>query len=976
MARPHKRSTCVVLLVIAWIVAGIVLSAATASAQQFLTINFPGATSTAPETINNIGQVVGSYVDSGGVTHGFLLSAGVFTTVDFPGAIGTVAAGINNNGQIVGYYLDSNKLAHGFLQNNGIFTPINDPAFSEGTYVIEISDPGLIVGFGIDDKGAYHGFTLSNNVFTTLDFPGSNYTTITDVNYDGSEIVGVYSLPSFAENAAAGFTYINGVFNSVSFPESASSALNGVNNGGQVVGSYLLGDQTNANVFLLSGNTFTTEDFPGAAATGAADLNDLDEIVGEYTDDEGAHHGYLETSGPFVYVAGSGGGVTELDATTDLTVATIPVSGAYELALTPDQSQIYVADSSADTVSVIDTATNAVVATIKVESFPDGVAVTPNGALVYVANNGGNNPASNTVSVINTDTNTVVQTVTVGPAPFLPKVTPDGTHVYVANQNNTISVIDTATNTVSATIQLSAEATGLAFTPSGAFAYVAENTNPGAVVVLAIPANTVAATIPLGEGTANPIKVAITPDGSLAYVTNLGSNNVSVINTSTNTVLATIPVGSEPYGIVASPDGSVIYAGNAGDSTISIISTATNSVISTLPIAGGVTGIAVGGAPPVNEQITQPLSPTAPNVFNFGTNNFVVQYPAGTSFSGVNMTVEALEITEAQFDARVAGTQFSNATCIVYAGAGGNCVDYEVTCSNTAGNPITCPSESTPSIAVQTSFTTLQGIVNPGFLTTPIGENEWTNIFTGFSDPTIKGRTKGFSEFVAVDLGASNAQGLGTLAFLAPLQPSNPRTFGGGSTIPVSFQLASLTTPGQFITDAVANLTLEMVANAAGQSQSSVVLALNNPFHMVDGTYSYKLNTTGLAPGTYVLAVYGNAFAAQQAQFTITSRSAATCIIRSSSPLFSTGETLTFTGIVEAASSGSVFPTGTITFYDSGNSRFVLGSATLNGGGEASIKRVLKAPPDRQWLEFTYPGDNNFLPCTSQELPEDYSNSK
>jgi YVTN family beta-propeller protein len=972
MAHPRICSAYTLLLVIA----GIMLSAVPASAQQFLTINFPGATSTSPETINNIGQVVGSYVDSEGVTHGFLLSAGTFTTINYPGAISTDAVGINNNGQIVGFYEDTSELFHGFTLNNRTFTTIDDPSYPGATFLVEISDTGLIVGNGIDSEGNSHGFMLNNNVFTSINFPGASQTQITDVNYNGSEIVGGYALPSFAENEVAGFTYINGVFASVSYPQSFSTALNGVNNNGQFVGTFVPFESNYSSVFLQSGNISTVQNFPGAASTSAADLNDLDEIIGGYYNfDSNVLNAYIETSGPFIYVAGSSG-LAVLDATTDLNLTTVPVKGAYELAISPDQGTVYVADASSNSVSVINTATNAVVSTIPVGPGPDGIAVTPNGGFVYVANNDANNPASNTVSVISTDANKVIKTITVGPAPFLPKVTPDGSHVYVSNQNDTISVIDTATNTVSATVTLSAEATGLTFTPDGAFAYVGENTSPGTVIVLAIPSNTVVATIPLGGTTANPIKLAITPDGAFVYVTNLGSANVSVVSTSTNSVVATVPVGKVPYAIATSPDGSLVYVGNVDGSTISVISTATNTVISTLSVPSGVTGIAIGGAPLITQEITQTLSPTAPNTFNFGTNSFVVQYPPGTSFSGVNMTVEAVEITQQQFDQRVAGTKFANATCIVYAGAGGNCVDYEVTCSNTAGNPIACPSESTSSIAVQTSFTTLQGIVNPGFLTTPIGENEWTNIFTGFSDTTIKGRTKGFSEFVAVDLGTSNAQGLGTLSFLAPLQPANPRTFGAGVAIPVAFQLASVTNPGQFITDAVANLTLEMVANAAGQSQSTVVLALTNPFHLVDGTYSYKLNTTGLAPGTYVLAVYGNAFAAQQVQLTIDIRLATTCVIQSSSPLFSTGETLTFTGIVQPTAAASVSPTGTITFYDSGNSRFVLGSATLNGGGEASVKRVLKAPPDRQWLEFTYPGDNNFLPCTSQELPEDYSNSK
>ena len=104
----------------------------------------------------------------------------------------------------------------------------------------------------------------------------------------------------------------------------------------------------------------------------------------------------------------------------------------------------------------------------------------------------------------------------------------------------------------------------------------------------------------------------------------------------------------------------------------------------------------------------------------------------------------------------MAGTTFANATCMVYSGAGGNCVDYQVTCSTTSGSQITCPDESSPTIAVKTSYDTLQQIIDPGFLTTPIGTNDWTNIFTAFYlqriDPTTKGRTSGFSEFVAVEI--------------------------------------------------------------------------------------------------------------------------------------------------------------------------------------------------------------------------------
>ena len=86
----------------------------------------------------------------------------------------------------------------------------------------------------------------------------------------------------------------------------------------------------------------------------------------------------------------------------------------------------YVTNNSSNTVSVIDTASNALVATVPVGSAPNGVAVTPDGAFAYVVNN-----VSNTVSVINTLSNTVVNTVQVGNGPTEVAITPDGAFAYV-----------------------------------------------------------------------------------------------------------------------------------------------------------------------------------------------------------------------------------------------------------------------------------------------------------------------------------------------------------------------------------------------------------------------------------------------------------------------------------------------------------------------------------------------------------------
>ncbi len=72
----------------------------------------------------------------------------------------------------------------------------------------------------------------------------------------------------------------------------------------------------------------------------------------------------------------------------------------------------------------------------------------------------------------------------------------------------------------------------------------------GAVWVIDTASNTVVATIPVGVGSSG---VAITPDGTRAYVTNQISNTVSVIDTTTNTVVVTVPVGVDPLGVAVTP---------------------------------------------------------------------------------------------------------------------------------------------------------------------------------------------------------------------------------------------------------------------------------------------------------------------------------------------------------------------------------------------------------------------------------------
>lgn len=303
-------------------------------------------------------------------------------------------------------------------------------------------------------------------------------------------------------------------------------------------------------------------------------------------------------------------------------------------------------------------APNAVVATANVGVNPAGIAVTPNNRFAYVANN--NNygiSAQDSVSVLNLDDNLVIKTIQdpIFNEPYTVTIDKTGSTAYVTNSNSTtVAIIDLITNTVSGMITGFDGPSGLVITPDGTRGYVNNyggpeglqsgnassvdvvdlvnniNTGPrilvdlapaalaispdgshvyvanyvdgnpgtGTVQVIQTSNNTVIATIP---GFSGPFDIAITPDGKYAYVTNFGSNNfapygttVGVIDLSNNTLIKTIDLfGIQPSGIAITPDGRFVYVSNyntlyagtsftdltAGAGTVNIIDIATNTVI-------------------------------------------------------------------------------------------------------------------------------------------------------------------------------------------------------------------------------------------------------------------------------------------------------------------------------------------------------------------------------------------------------------
>jgi YVTN family beta-propeller protein len=112
--------------------------------------------------------------------------------------------------------------------------------------------------------------------------------------------------------------------------------------------------------------------------------------------------------------------------------------------------------------------------------------------------------------------------------------------------------------------------------------------------------NAVVASVPVGaQPFAWLLGVAVNPSGSLVYVTNASENTVAVIYAPTNTVIANVPVGSKPVGVAADPTGMRVLVGNEVGGTVSVIDAATNRVMATVPVGSNpdAFGAFVAGAP-------------------------------------------------------------------------------------------------------------------------------------------------------------------------------------------------------------------------------------------------------------------------------------------------------------------------------------------------------------------------------------------
>ncbi|MFL6461542.1 MAG: YncE family protein [Nitrososphaeraceae archaeon] len=273
-------------------------------------------------------------------------------------------------------------------------------------------------------------------------------------------------------------------------------------------------------------------------------------------------------------------------AKADSVIGTIPAGkGPMGIDYDSANGNMYVANFYSNTVSVIDDNTNKVIVRIPFASntSPADVAFNSDNGNIYVTNyNAGN------VSVINGNTNRVISTIFVGGNPTAIAVNSANGDVYVADGINGVGVINPITNRLVDTVSVGHGPSGLAFNPANGNMYVA-NFYSNTVSVIDTGTNNVIHTIPMLFDYANPSGIVYNPTNNYLYVasyynlSNAGfaggsssssssSGTVSVIDGSTNNIVANMLVGKAPQDAAFNSANDQVYITNLLSNTVSVIS--------------------------------------------------------------------------------------------------------------------------------------------------------------------------------------------------------------------------------------------------------------------------------------------------------------------------------------------------------------------------------------------------------------------
>jgi PQQ-dependent catabolism-associated beta-propeller protein len=248
-------------------------------------------------------------------------------------------------------------------------------------------------------------------------------------------------------------------------------------------------------------------------------------------------------------------------------------------------------DKSKDGIAVIDAATRTVRKVLPGGSDPEAFDISANGRLLYVSNED-----AGVASIIEIDSDSVRATVQTGREPEGVTVSPDGKTVWITGEtDHDLTVLDAETGMKATSVVVGKRPRGIAFLPNGTRAY-STNEAEGTLSVIDVASRKVIGTIKL-PGEAKPMGIVASPDGKALYVSTGRAGTVVAIDPAGDSVTGSVTVGKRPWGIALTPDGRKLYSANGPSNDVSVVDLKTMTVVKSIPAGSVPWGVAIGPRP-------------------------------------------------------------------------------------------------------------------------------------------------------------------------------------------------------------------------------------------------------------------------------------------------------------------------------------------------------------------------------------------
>jgi len=252
-------------------------------------------------------------------------------------------------------------------------------------------------------------------------------------------------------------------------------------------------------------------------------------------------------------------------------------------------------DLGADGIAIVDTNSHKVLRVLAAGSDPEQFDLSADEKRLFVSNED-----AGRASVVDIASGKLVASIPVGIEPEGVTVSPNGLWVFVTNESDhAVSVIDTRTLKVVRSVSVGQRPRDIAFAPDSSVAYITGEFD-ASLYRMGVQGSEPASRVLQLRKEARPMALALDAKRQRLYMSTGRGGTVAVIDLApAPQLIAEVQVGTRPWGIALSADGSRLYTANGPSNDVSIVDTAALRTIGKIPVGRSPWGVVLGPSPQV-----------------------------------------------------------------------------------------------------------------------------------------------------------------------------------------------------------------------------------------------------------------------------------------------------------------------------------------------------------------------------------------